>query len=175
MGRRDHLKDYVPTGDGGYEYAGTRWSWPSEEARRTFLSSATAPFALAVACVVGAGCIPAPGTFGAFYVVIPFVIAVVGTALAGTSLFRLWREPGPLRDHVYSKSVPALPAKLLVGALGCGACAIAALVHGIALVVTGAEATILLSVVFSALLAFAAFCLARVRGIASGLVFMPDK
>ena len=40
MGKRDHLKDYVPTEDGGYEYVGTHWSWSSAEIRAGFLSRA---------------------------------------------------------------------------------------------------------------------------------------
>ena len=116
MGKRDHLKDYVPSENGGYEYTGTRWSWPSEEVRSEFIGFSARRVGVAVACVIAAGCVPADGTFGAFYIVIPFLIAVVGMALAGAALFRIAREDNPMRDHVYSSSVPALPAKLLVGA-----------------------------------------------------------
>ena len=43
MGKRDHLKDYVPTEDGGYEYVGTHWSWPSPDIRAGFLRRCPRP------------------------------------------------------------------------------------------------------------------------------------
>ena len=175
MGKRDHLKDYVPSENGGYEYTGTRWSWPSEEVRSEFIGFSARRVGVAVACVIAAGCVPADGTFGAFYIVIPFLIAVVGMALAGAALFRIAREDNPMRDHVYSSSVPALPAKLLVGALGCGICGFAALAHGIALLVVGAGGRIALSVVFAALMAGGAVCLVLLRAKAEGLVFTSTR
>ena len=171
MAKRDHLKDYVPTKDGGYEYTGARWAWPSPEVRDEFLRGSLRLFAIGVVCVVIAGCVPAPGTFGTFYVVIPYLICVIGVALSGVALFRLSREDNPMRDHVYSASVPALPVKLLVGALGCIVCAVAALAHGIGLMVVGQGEFIALTLLFSALMAAGAACLLAVRARAEALVF----
>ena len=52
MGKRDHLKDYVPTEDGGYEYVGTHWAWPSSERRTSFIHYARLLFAGAAAHAV---------------------------------------------------------------------------------------------------------------------------
>ena len=49
MGKRDHLKDYVPTEDGGYEYVGTHWRWPSAEIRAAFIKDARMVYGVAVA------------------------------------------------------------------------------------------------------------------------------
>ena len=140
MGKRDHLKDYVPTEDGGYEYVGTHWSWPSAEIRTGFLGRARMLYVVAAVCLIAAGCIPAPGTFGAFYVVLPFLIGAVGVVLAGVALFRISREDDPMRDHIYASSVPSFSPKLLVGAAGALVCGAAALVHGIVLAATASAA-----------------------------------
>lgn len=175
MGRRDHLKDYVPTGDGGYEYAGPRWSWPSGAIRTSFLKDARRLLIAAAVCLVGAGCIPAPGTFGAFYVVIPFAIGAIGTALAAAALLRLSRERDPMRGHVYTASVPALPAKLLVGAVGDAVCGAAALIHGLVLPFSAGDGGApLLSVSFALALILAAVCLWRIRSDLAGIVFIRE-
>ena len=176
MGKRDHLKDYVPTDDGGFEYVGTHWSWPSAQIRAAFIKDARMLYGVAAACLVAAGCVPAPGTFGAFYVVLPFLLAAVGTVLGGVSLFRLISEPDPLRDHVYAANVPSLAPKLLVGAAGAVVCAAAAFVHGIVLAASApGEASLPLSLLFASLMLGSAVCLWRIHAEFSGIVFTREK
>ena len=170
MGKRDHLKDYVPTEDGGYEYVGVHWSWPGPEVRSSFLHGARLLFAGAVACLVGAGIVPAPGTFGAFYVVIPYLATTVAAVLSGVALFRLSTEPDPMRDHVYAASAPAFEVKLLFGAVGGIVFGIAALIHGIALVASGGG-ELLFSVLFAACMAGCGVCLLRIRTDFSRVIF----
>lgn len=170
MGKRDHLKDYVPTEDGGYEYVGTHWSWPGSETRSSFLRSARLLFAGAAACLIGAGFVPAPGTFGAFYVIIPFVACAIATALSGVALFRLSNEPDPMRDHVYASSAPTFEVKLLFGAMGGIVCGVAALIHGIALL-AGGGGDLLLSVLFAACMVGCGVCLLLIRNAFSGIIF----
>lgn len=173
MGKRDHLKDYVPTEDGGYEYVGTRWSWPSPEVRAAFLKAARGLFAGAVIGLIGAGFIPAPGTFGAFYVVLPFAAGVAAAALSGVALYRLGSEPDPLRDHVYTKSASTLSVKLLAAAAALLACGVAALIHGIALAASSGGGSLLLTVLFSACTALSAFCFWRIHLAFSPIIFTP--
>ncbi|MDO5107468.1 MAG: hypothetical protein Q4D39_04245 [Coriobacteriaceae bacterium] len=176
MGKRDHLKDYVPTEDGGYEYVGTHWSWPSAEIRAGFLSRARMLYGVAVACIVAAGCIPAPGTFGAFYVVLPFLIGAVGIVLAGVALFRIYREDDPMRDHIYASSVPTFSPKLLVGAAGSVVCAAAALIHGIVLAATASpDAALPFSLLFASLMFGSAVCLWQIHSAFSGIIFTREK
>lgn len=176
MGRRDHLRDYVPAEDGGYEYAGTRWSWPNGEIRASFLKDARQLLIASIVCLVGAGCIPAPGSFGAFYVVIPFAIGAIGTALSAAALLRLSREQDPMRGHVYIASVPALPTKLLVGAVGDAVCGAAALVHGLVLpFMAGDGGAPVLSVSFALIMLLAAVCLWRIRSDLAEIVFIREK
>ena len=176
MGKRDHLKDYVPTEDGGYEYVGTHWSWPSAEIRAGFLSRARMLYGVAAACIIAAGCIPAPGTFGAFYVVLPFLIGAVGVVLAGVALFRISREDDPMRDHIYASSAPSFSPKLLVGAAGAVVCSAAALVHGIVLAATAsAEASLPFSLLFASLMFGAAVCLWQVHRAFSEIIFTREK
>ena len=170
MGKRDHLKDYVPTEDGGYEYVGTHWAWPSSERRTSFIHDARPLFAGAVACLACAGFVPAPGTFGAFYVVFPFLVCAIATVLSGVALYRLASEPDPMRDHVYTASAPALEAKLLFGAAGGIVCGVAALIHGIALL-AGGGGDLLLSVLFAACMVGCGICLLLIRNAFSGIIF----
>ncbi|MBQ3338036.1 MAG: hypothetical protein IJG82_00315, partial [Atopobiaceae bacterium] len=171
MGKRDHLKDYVPTEDGGYEYVGTHWSWPSAEIRTGFLGRARMLYVVAAVCLIAAGCIPAPGTFGAFYVVLPFLIGTVGVVLAGVALFRISREDDPMRDHIYASSVPSFSPKLLVGAAGALVCGAAALVHGIVLASTAsAETSLPFSLLFASLMFGAAVCLWQVHRAFSDII-----
>ena len=117
-GKYAHLNDYKLTDDGTYQYAGVYHEWVSEEVARVFAGKAKLFLGVAIACLVIAGCLPAPGTFGAFYVVIPYICAVIGIVLSATAVYRIVHEGERLRDHIYEKSVPMLPAKLAIGAAG---------------------------------------------------------
>ena len=172
MGKRDHLKDYVPTEDGGYEYVGTHWRWPSAEIRAAFIKDARMVYGVAVACLVVAGCVPAPGTFGAFYVVLPFLIGTVGVVLGGVALFRLLSEADPMRDHIYAANATSLSPKLLVGEAGAVVCAAAALIHGIVLTAMASpEASLPFSFLFAGLMFGSAVCLWRIHTDFSKIIF----
>ena len=128
-GKYAHLNDYKLTDDGTYEYAGIYHEWVSDEVAGLYASKAKLFIGVAIACLVIAGCVPAPGTFGAFYVVVPYICAVIGVALSTTALVRIIGEGLRLRDHIYEKSVPMLPAKLAIGAAGSLASGMGELVH----------------------------------------------
>ena len=122
MAKRAHLKDYRLNDEGSYEYAGLRWTWSEGCDRGSLLRRAWILFAAAAGCALAAGFVPAPGTFGAFYVVVPYALLAVALVLSGVALGRLTREGMVLRDHVYQASVPALGAKLLLGAVCAAIC-----------------------------------------------------
>ena len=144
-GKYAHLNDYQLTDDGTYEYAGVYHEWVSEEVAALYASKAKLFMGIAIAGLIIAGCLPAPGTFGAFYVVIPYICAVIGVVLSATAVFRIIREGERLRDHIYEKSVPMLPAKLAIGGAGALSCAMGELAY---LLVMRPENNVAFAVVF---------------------------
>ena len=128
-GKYAHLNDYKLNEDGEYEYAGLYHEWVSDEVRAPYTDKAKLLLGVDIACLVIAGCVPAPGTFGAFYVLVPFICAVIGTVLSTTAIVRLIREGSRVRDHIYEKSVPMLPAKLAIAGAGSLSSAMGELAH----------------------------------------------
>ena len=155
-GRYAHIKDYRMADDGSYEYVGIYHEWADETEAAAYARAAKALMAAAIACLVLAGCVPAPGTFGAFYVVIPYACAIVGMALSCASCVRIIREGSRVRDHIYEKSVPMLPAKLGVGFVGAFSCAMGELAH---IIVAGAGDRLAWGLVFVALMLGCGICL----------------
>ena len=143
--RRAYLDDYTLNDDGSYEYTGIYHEWASDEVREAYAAKAKLLMGVAIAGIVIAGCVPAPGTFGAFYVVIPYICSVIGVVLSAVALVRLLREGARVRDHIYDKSVPMLPAKLAIGAAGALSCGMGELAF---LLVMRPENNVLFAVVF---------------------------
>ena len=155
-GKYAHLNDYRLADDGAYEYVGVYHEWADEADAAAYTRAATILLAAAIACLVAAGCVPAPGTFGAFYVVVPYACSIVGTALACAACVRLVREGTRVRDHIYEKSVPMLPAKLGVGFVGAFSCAMGELAH---VIVAGAGERLVWGLIFVALMLGCGVCL----------------
>lgn len=155
-GKRAYLDDYRPRADGGYEYTGTVWHWAPPEARRPLIRRAAALLCGAVACMVAAGCLPAPEVGYAIYVLLPYAVALVAAALAAACLLRLARAGDEVRDHVYQASVPPLPGRLLVACIASIASAVGQLAH---LFLSGVGPSVA-SVAFVPLMGAAAGCLA---------------
>ena len=155
-GKYAHLNDYRLTDDGTYEYAGIYHEWVSEEVRTAYTSKAKLLLGVAIAGLAIAGCVPAPGTFGAFYVLVPFICAVIGTVLTTAALIRLIREGSRVRDHIYEKSVPMLPAKLAIGGAGALSCAMGELAH---ILVVGAGDGLAFAIAFVLVMLVAGACM----------------
>ena len=155
-GRYAHIKDYRQADDGSYEYVGIYHEWADADEAVAFARQATILSAAAIACLAVAGCVPAPGTFGAFYVVVPYLCAVLGVALSAAAFLRLVREGTRVRDHIYEKSVPMLPVKLGIGLAGAFSCAMGELAH---VIVVGAGDKLAFGLVFVALMLASGVCL----------------
>ena len=155
-GRYAHIADYRTADDGSFEYVGVYHVWQSEEDANAYAREAKILVVCAAAALVVAGCIPAPGTFGAFYVLIPYACALLGTALTAAAVFRLAKEGTRVRDHIYDKSVPMLPVKLTIGAAGALSAAAGELVH---IIVVDTSGNALLGLLFAALMLASGVCL----------------
>ena len=155
-GRYAYIKDYRQTDDGSYEYVGIYHEWADKADAAAYARTVKILLAVGIACLVAAGCVPAPGTFGAFYVVIPYLCAIIGVALTSFALVRLIREGTRVRDHIYEKSVPMLPAKLGIGFVGAFSCAMGELAH---VIVAGAGERLAWALIFVALMLATGVCL----------------
>lgn len=114
--RRAHLDDYQPTEDGSYTYTGLLWRWQVPHAREAFVREAWSLVAVATACTIGAGFVPAPGVGNAFFVLVPYVISAGCLALTCACVWRITHEGVQLRNHVYASAVKGLPVRAYVGA-----------------------------------------------------------
>ena len=155
-GRYAFIKDYRQADDGSYEYVGVYHEWADADDAAAYAHNVKVFMIVAIACLVVAGCVPAPGTFGAFYVVVPYLCAALGLALSVAALARLVREGTRVRDHIYEKSVPMLPAKLGIGLAGAFSCAMGELVH---VIVVGAGDRLAFGLIFVVLMLACGICL----------------
>jgi hypothetical protein len=127
--KRAYLDDFKLGDDGSYRYEGTLWRWAHPERRAALLGAAWRLAGGAAACLVGAGFVPLSSMAFPALMTLPYVAAVVSQALVLVSLWRVWRGGSELRDHVYQKAVPALPAKVTVAMVAAFAGGIGALVN----------------------------------------------
>ena len=170
-GRRAYLDDYEAKEDGSYAYTGLLWRWAEPEQRAGFLREARTLLGVAIACSLGAGFVPAPGVGNAFFVLVPYVISIVGLSLSCVCVWRVMREGECLRNHVYVSAGQRLRAWLIVGALAAGLSAIGELICVLA-GGGGVEAP-LLGAAFALCECAAAACFACLARRAHALAFEP--
>lgn len=162
--KRKYLDDFVANDEGGYEYQGKLWKWRPPEARADFVRQAAALLAGAGACLVAAGFVPASATGNAFYVLLPYALVLGVVGYSASCVWRINRAGDELRNHVYEKTVLALPTWLLVGCIAGTASAVGEVLHMLL-----ASSLSPWAVAYVALLLGAAACLARLRRRASSL------
>ena len=138
-GRRAYLSDYVLNAAGEYVYTGAYYiavaeGKSPERLMRGILGLAVAAFALLAA----AGCLSTCTASGAFYVTIPYVLAVVLSAVCIYDSATIIHERCKLTTHSYEKSAQRIKGFLMVAAV----CAfVAATGHAVHMVVKGTAAT----------------------------------
>jgi hypothetical protein len=86
------------------------------------------------AAVAVAGCVPAHGMEGSFYVLLPYVASLLSVFLILWLMVRLTAGGDPLRDYVYKATVGKYAARsalamICAGCAGAGECAYL-LLHG---------------------------------------------
>ena len=133
--RRDHLKYFTLTIGGRYEYTGPvcRCQNPPAQRRALLWQLGTLCTGMA-AVVIAAGCTPVAGMMNSFYVLLPYLWALLAVISVCWGFIQLLLGGEPLRRYVYDKSYARLP--LRAGIVAAGAAATAAgeclylLLHG---------------------------------------------
>lgn len=120
-GRRAYLNDFHRNVEGQYEYAGERYEYCGDEKSRKRATAGLMGLALLlVALVLGEGCIPVPGLSRTFYVLLPYVMELMGGVSACLAAGSLLVAEYPLREYVYQSTLQKLPFRSGAAALGAG-------------------------------------------------------
>ena len=120
-GRRAYLDDFTPTVSGGYVYSGQMFLFDGDESRRRrLLGQLGGLWAAVTAAELLCGLVRAPGATGCFYVVLPYVGALVASFSVAWGLIRLVRGGPRLRAYVYEATVEKFPLRLSLAALCAG-------------------------------------------------------
>lgn len=160
-GLRPHLNDYVQDVNGEYIYKGTYHvcALPAEVFRGQSRLLLTV-FVLAFVLLVAAGCLSTGTASGAFYVTVPYAVAVVLTFICIYDSFTVWRSGGKMRTHDHDRVVPRMRGCAVVGTAFAAAAAVGQGVYLLAFgeeTTRGADIVYLLCVLLAALLDFFAF------------------
>ncbi len=160
-GLRPHLNDYVQDVNGEYIYKGTHHVCAlSGQAFRSRSLKLLGMFAAAFALLIAAGCLSTGTTSGAFYVTVPYAVAVVLTFICIYDSVTVLRSGGRMRTHDHDRVIPRMRGCAVVGAAFAAAAAVG---QGVYLLFFGETATrtadiiYLLCVFIAACLDFAAF------------------
>lgn len=133
--RRSYLNQFQRTAAGEYIYTGKTYAYSDTvRSRRQTLARYWTPAAVMLATAVGQGCIPASGMRNCVYVLLPFLISLLCAISAVWALVKLSTSKEPLREYVYTSTVPVLPVRSMFAAIFAGATflgeCIFVLIHG---------------------------------------------
>lgn len=134
--RRSYLEDFQETASGGYVYTGRLHPFEgTQRERRRALAALWACTSLALASLTAAGCVPAAGTDGCPYVLLPYMAALLSGISAAWLTGRLTAGGQALRDYVYRATVGKARVR---GTLSAAFCALTLAGEGVYLALHGA-------------------------------------
>ena len=123
QGRRAHLNDFYRDVAGNYVYTGTCYVCRAADGERAaLLRRLWLLTAVMAAAVVAGGCISAPGMSRCFYVLLPYMIALVAAISCLWTIGELTGGGDPLRQYVHDATVLKLPGRAMVSAVAALAC-----------------------------------------------------
>lgn len=160
-GLRPHLSDYVQDVNGDYIYKGTHHVCALSQAafrRQHMILLGMSAFAFVL--LIAAGCLSTGTASGAFYVTVPYAVAVVLSFICIYDSFTVLRSGGKMRTHDHDRVVPRMRGCAMVGAAFTAAAAVGQGVYLLAFgeeTTRGADIVYLLCVLLAALLDFFAF------------------
>lgn len=127
--KRGYLRYIRQNASGAYAYTGGYYALAGG-GYGPFLRRLTLCGGLAAAAVIAGGIVPNPatrfdpsaggGAFGAFYVIIPYILELAFTGSAVWAVLRLISNEKPLREYVYKSTVAALPRRAVLAAAAAG-------------------------------------------------------
>lgn len=145
-GLRPHLNDYVQDVNGEYIYKGTHHvcTLPADAFRGQSMLLLTV-FVLAFALLIAAGCLSTGTTSGAFYVTVPYAVAVVLTFICIYDSVTVLRSGGRMRTHDHDRVIPRMRGCAVVGAAFAAAAAVG---QGVYLLFFGEASTRVADIVY---------------------------
>ena len=116
-GKRAYLSDYVLDVNGEYVYTGDYYIASVEQGKdfARFMRAISGLAVLAFAFLVGIGCLSTGTTSGAFYVIVPYVAAMVFTAICIYDSFTVASGKGKLKAHLFENNVSRLKGMSFAG------------------------------------------------------------
>ena len=118
-GRKAYLDDFQKGKNGEYEYQGSIYTYVSQGKSLTQALAALWAFSLAAfACALIAGFLPAVGTNGAFYTLIPYAATLVLLIAHVWALCRLTANRNQLREYIYLATVKRMGALSICTSIG---------------------------------------------------------
>lgn len=94
----------------------------AHKTRRRMLAELWASGALGTLCFLAGGFLPVPGFTGCFYVLGPYVAALIAAAGSLWTLGELTGAGDPIRQYAYDATVPRLPVWSLIAGIAGGLC-----------------------------------------------------
>lgn len=128
--RRGYLADFTPSVDGEYVYTGALCRFAGDErAFGKWRLRLGAGAVLPAAVLFAAGFLPAPGSTDRFYVILPFLAAIICAFVGLWKSVRVLASGKVMREYVYTGALRQLPGWGLGGAIACAVTALAEIVH----------------------------------------------
>lgn len=111
---KEYLDDFRKDLNGNYQYTGSYRRYNGKIARSKMLALLWLLCGGALAALIAAGCVPAPGAMDRFYVLLPYMAALVAAVSVVWALARLTAGGDPLRSYLYEQTVKALPTRCVL-------------------------------------------------------------
>lgn len=121
--RRSKLELFQRNAAGEYIYTGGHMRYAdAKKPRRRMLAELWAMGLLGTLCFLAGGFLPVPGFTGCFYVLGPYVAALIAAAGSLWTLGELTGAGDPIRQYVYDATVLRLPVWALIAGITGGMC-----------------------------------------------------
>lgn len=115
--RKSELEDIRQNAAGEYIYTGAWYNYSGTLPRARALALLWLSMGLSGALLLAAGFLPAPGALNCFYVVLPYVAALVSAVSAIWSLGQLTAAGDPIKAFPYETAILRLPRRALITAV----------------------------------------------------------
>lgn len=121
--RRSKLELFQRNAAGEYIYTGGHMRYAdAHKTRRRMLAELWASGALGTLCFLAGGFLPVPGFTGCFYVLGPYVAALIAAAGSLWTLGELTGAGDPIRQYAYDATVLRLPVWSMIAGIAGGLC-----------------------------------------------------
>lgn len=113
--RRAYLDSFRKNEEGTYDYTGSVYRFEgNDDELRCSLIKLWGLCAVLVGSLIAAGCISAPGMDNCFYMLLPYVAALMSGISVFWALCRMTSGKNPLKEYVYEASVAKLPERTVM-------------------------------------------------------------